>query len=117
MGSETVRERTLTNTKWPHGGLLGVDLVNVGNSPGEMIDSHVISVLVLELGGLLSRPGDLGVGISLKTEREKKRVRRLKSATNVGDIRLTNHAGHDTANVRGDLEEMGHGGGIQQLVL
>ena len=62
-----MRERTLTNTKWPHGGLLGVDLVNVGNSPGEMIDSHVISVLVLELGGLLSRPGHLGVGISLKT--------------------------------------------------
>jgi len=53
----------LTNSEGPHRSLLGVNLVDVGNPPGQVIHRHFIAVLVLELSSLLPCPGNLGVGI------------------------------------------------------
>lgn len=69
-----------------------VDLVDVGKSLGEHIARHLVAVLVPELGGLCAGTGDSGA--------------------RVGDA-----AGHDAANVGGELEDVGDGGGVEELVL
>lgn len=49
MGSEW-RARGRTDAQWAHGGALGVDLVDVGETARERIGGDLVAVLVPKLG-------------------------------------------------------------------
>ena len=111
----------LTNSEGPHRSLLGVNLVDVGNPPGQVIHRHFIAVLVLELSSLLPCPGNLGVGIGCSPPQTNMQTKisfpELNPFKFKGSRERTNNAGHHTPDVLGDLEEVRDGGGIKQLVL
>lgn len=69
-----------------------VNLIDVGQSLGEGIAGHLVSVFVSELGGLTTRSVDTGSGIGDRPR-------------------------HHTPNGRGDLEDVRDGGGINEFVL
>lgn len=71
---------------------LCVDLRNVGKPLRQDVTRHLVSIFVSELGSLA-----LGA---------------LRKRSGVG-----NRTGHDAANRGGDLEDVGHGGWVDQLVL
>lgn len=71
---------------------LGVDLADVGQPLGHDVAGHLVAVLVPELSSL--------------------RLRALGEGTSVGD-----GSGDDAADRRGELEDVGDGGGIDELVL
>jgi len=118
---EGIRKKMLTNSEGPHRSLLGVNLVDVGNPPGQVIHRHFIAVLVLELSSLLPCPGNLGVGIGCSPPQTNMQTKisfpELNPFKFKGSRERTNNAGHHTPDVLGDLEEVRDGGGIKQLVL
>lgn len=71
---------------------LGVDLGDVGQPFGHNVARHLVAVLVFELGSL-----------ALGTLRERPGI--------------CDGTGHDATNGGRDLENVGHGGGINELVL
>lgn len=52
-----------TDSKWPHGRALGVDLVDVGEPSCERIWGDLVAMLVLEVSGFRTGSGDLGASI------------------------------------------------------
>jgi hypothetical protein len=71
---------------------LCVDLADVGYPLGQHVAGHLIAIFVAELGGLT--PGSAHRG-----------------------PRICNRPRHYTSNRRREPEDMGHGGGVDELVL
>lgn len=80
-----------TAAKGSHFSILRVDLVDVRNTAAEHIDGHVVAVLVAPISRFHAGPLHLVLAIG-------------------------NSAGHRTANVCGDPEQVSNGTGVDQLV-